>query len=250
MKTTHFTSLLALLLAIVSGCNKLSTTKELRVGIDASWFPLSLGERENNITGFSTELLKEIGKIEKIAITKVTVNWDDLIEGLQKHKYQSILSSVPPYAFNRQRYDFSELYLATGPVLVVPKNSQSNSLKMFKGKEIAVLPDTNGALLLEKYPGIILRNYDSIPRALNDVVHGTVDAALVDILSAVSYCQDLYQEQLRVATPPLNEEGLRMLTLHNESSAFIEQFNRGLKTLKSSGVYDKLLTKWGLNAKI
>ncbi len=231
------------------GCQTTSSVKEKRIGIDASWFPLSIPGRESNVTGFSTELLKAIGKMEKIHITKVTVNWDDLVDGLQKHKYEAILCSIPPYAFNRQTYDFSELYLMTGPVLIVSINSKIESLKMLNGKEIAVLPDTKGALLLETTPGVLIRNYDSIPKSLTDVVNGTVDGAIIDVLSAVAYCQDLYQGKVKIATDPLNNEGLRMLALHGDADNLVLQFNRGLNKLKSSGAYDKLLLKWNLKEK-
>ncbi len=63
-----------------------------KVGVDASWYPLNFGDRGNNVTAFSTELLAEIGKVEKIAFVKVTVNWNDLMEGLQKNKYESHLN--------------------------------------------------------------------------------------------------------------------------------------------------------------
>lgn len=233
-----------LLLLLVSGCSSPSRD-ELRVGVDPSWFPLAVPGREQNITGFSTELLKEIAKIQKLSTTKVTVNWDDLVDGLHNNKYNAILSSMPPYAFNRQTYDFSELYLTTGPVLMVASDSPITSLKTIKGKEIAVIPDARGAMLLEKYPGVILRPYDSIPKALNDIVKGEVDGALVNILSAVAYCQDLYQNKLKIVTPVLSNEGLRLITV-KDGGDWVSHFNRGLAKLKSSGAYDKLLLKWDL----
>ena len=236
------------LLILVMGCSSGWQGKEKRVAIDPSWFPLSIAGRENHVTGFSTDLLKAIGRIEKMAITKMTVNWDTLVEGLQKHQYDAILSSMPPYIFNQKIFDFSDLYLATGPVLIVPMGSPNDSLKkMMKGREVAVLPDTKGAILLEKYPGILIRPYDSIPKALNDVVSGALDGAIVDMLFALAYCNDLYHDQLKIVTPPLTNEGLRLIVLHKEESDLVKAFNRGLAKLKSSGEYDKLLAKWNLS---
>lgn len=230
----------------LSACSSSGSKTERRIGVDPSWFPLFLAGRENSVTGFSTELLKEIGKIEKISITKVSVNSDNLVEGLQMGKYDAILSSIPPYVFNQQIYDFSELYLPTGPVLVMPINSEFDSFGKLSGKEIGIVPGTKGALLLEKYPAILIRAYDSIPKALNALVHGTIDGALIDVLSAVAYCQDLYQKELKIVTPPLTTEGLRLLTLHGKASDLLLHFNRGLNKLKTTHTYDKLLMKWNL----
>jgi polar amino acid transport system substrate-binding protein len=242
-------ALLIFLCLLSQACTKSSSVKETRVGLDPSWFPLAIPGRESSVTGFSTELLKEIGKIEKISFTKVTVNWDDLVDGLHMQKYVAILSSMPPYDFNKQTYDFSELYLLTGPVLVVSIDSDIDSIKKLSGKEIAVLPETRGALIVEKNPAVIIRDYDVIPKALSDVANGNVDGAIVNVLSAVAYCQDLYKGKLKVVTDPLTNEGLRMITRKGDEEGLIRQFNRGLHKLKSSGAYDKLLAKWNLKEK-
>ena len=236
----------SLLCVCLFACSGPRVKTERRIGVDQSWFPLLLAGRENSVTGFSTELLKEIGKLEKISITKITVNWDNLVEGLQAGKYDAILSSIPPYIFNQQIYDFSELYLPTGPVLVMPIKSSFDSFAKLSGKEIGIVPDTKGALLLEKYPAILIRSYDSIPKALNDIVHGAIDGALIDNLSAIAYCQDLYQTELKIVSPPLTTEGLRLITLHGQASDLLLRFNRGLDKMKTTKAYDKLLMKWNL----
>ncbi len=243
MKT--ISSLLILILLTLLGCSKGSNGGR-RVAIDSYWFPLDFGNRDNNVTAFSTELLTEIGKVEKIPFVKVGVNWNDLMEGLQKEKYEAILSSMPPYIFNKSLFDFSDIYLPLGPVLIVPVPSKIHSLDDLNGKEIAVISDSTSTLILEKSQGVLIRDYDSIPRALNDVLIGTVDGAMIDILSAVAYCRDLYQGELKIVTGPLNDEGLRLITKHQAAPDLIKGFNEGLARMKKDGSYFKLLDKWGL----
>jgi polar amino acid transport system substrate-binding protein len=241
--------LLILILITLLGCSK-SSNGGRRVGIDPYWFPLDLGIRNNNVTAFSTELLTEIGKIEKIPFVRVSVNWNDLMEGLQKDKYEAILSSMQPYVFNKSLFDFSDIYLPLGPVLVVRVQSTIHSLDDLNGKEIAVISDSTSALILEKSQGVLIRYYDSIPKALNDILLGTVDGAVIDILSAVAYCRDLYQGELKIATGPLNDEGLRLITKHKAAPDLIKGFNNGLAQMKKDGSYFKLLDKWGLQESI
>ncbi len=236
----------ALLCCALFGCGKAPEKKVYKIGVDPSWYPLLLDGKEGNLTAFSTELLQEIGKAENIAFSKVSVSWDVLMEGLRKKEYEAILFSMPPYIFNQQIFDFTDLYLKTGPVLVVSTSFNFTSLDKLAGKEIAVMPDSTGTIILEKYPGILIRNYDSIAKALNDVNTGEIDGAIVEVIMASSYCQDLYRGKLMIATPPLNDAGLRLITLHNQAPELIEAFNDGLEKLKSSKKYDKLLQKWGL----
>jgi polar amino acid transport system substrate-binding protein len=233
-------------LIFLSGCSGKSKSKVHTVALDNEWTTLQVPGRQSNLTGFATELLQRIGQLENINLVKVTVSWDNLLPGLLNKKYEAILSSMGPYIFNQQQFDFSELFLKTGPVLVVLSSSPITSLKALGGKEVAVMPDSTGALILEKYPGVLIRHYASAPQAFNDVIKGVIDGAIVDILTATAYCQDIYHGELAIVTPPLNDTGLRLVTLYHVKPDLIEKFNEGLDQLKSSGEYDKLLEKWGL----
>ncbi len=244
----HIATLLICSLILLVGCGGNSKSKQYLVGIDASWHSVDLEGKENNVTAFSTDLLQEIGRVQKIFFSKVTVSsWDNLIPGLKNKHYDAILSSITPYNFNLDTYDFSNVYLPTGPVLIVSTLSSITSLDELKGKEIAVQPGLSGINILEKYPGILIRNYQSVPTALNDILDETVDGALVDSLLAYSYVQELYKGQLKIVTPPLNDAGLRFIMLHGAEKNGIKEFDAGLEKLKKSGVYDQLLKKWSLN---
>ncbi len=226
-----------------------NTNEGRKVGVDASWYPLNFDNRTNNVTAFSTELLGQIGKIEKIPFVKVTVNWDTLMEGLKKDEYEAILTSMPPYIFNEKLFDFSDIYLPLGPVLVVPLKSKIDSLNDLDGKEIAAIAGSSSAEILEGSKGVLIRFYESIPSALNALASGNVDGAMIDILSAVAYCNDLYQGILKIVTPPLNDEGLRLVTKHSAAPDLIRGFNRGLQRLKKNGDYNAMLKKWDLYLK-
>jgi polar amino acid transport system substrate-binding protein len=222
--------------------------KQWQIGVDANWYPLRLGDQTVAVTAFSTELLTAIGTKEDLALTRVTVNWDELMSGLQQNSYEAILTSMPPFLFNQKDFDFSERYLALGPVLVVPTGSPLHSIKELQGKEIGVLTGSSYDLLLEPSPEVIIRYYDSIPDMLNAILQRTIDGALVGNLSANAYLRDLYQHELAIATPPLTEEGLRLVAKRNQAKALIQAFNRGLHKLQDSGEYNALLTQWGLSS--
>lgn len=238
-------SFLILILVTLLGCSK-SSNGGRRVGVDPFWFPLDLGNRNNNVNAFSTELLTEIGRMEKIPFVRVNVNWNDLMEGLQKDQYEAILSSMPPYIFNKSSFDFSDIYLPLGPVLVVPVQSKIHSLDDLNGREIAVISGSTSVVVLKRSQGVLIRYYDSIPNALNDILLGHVDGAMIDILTAVAFCRNIYQGELTIATGPLNDEGLRLITKHKAAPDLIKGFNEGLARMKKEGSYFKLLDKWAL----
>jgi polar amino acid transport system substrate-binding protein len=247
-KMIHFLrNLTFIALLLLSACGGKSKSSAMRIGIDPSWTSLELPEKQTNVTAFSNELLLEISRLKKIQLATVVRSWDNLLSGLQEKHYEGVLSSLVPYNFNQKQYDFSDIYLRTGPVLVLPYNSSIDSLDELDGKEIAVQRGSPDAAILEKHPKILIRIYDSIPQAFNDILTGTVDGAIAPILLAESYSQDLYSGQLKVATPPLNDDGLRLITLHNQSPSLMKAFNKGLKELKENGTYAALARKWGLS---
>ncbi|CCB88177.1 substrate-binding periplasmic protein [Simkania negevensis] len=240
----RFFLLIILSLAFV-GCG--SKGKTYTVGVDPTWFPLNLMGKELNVFAFSNELLLEISRHEGINFQRLNLSWDNLTMGLEEGKCDAILSSVYPYVFELKKYDFSDLYLNTGPVLLVKGDSMLNVSSPMEGKEIAVGSQEQEALFIRLYPQAIVRYYNQIPTALNALVNGYVDGVVVGYIPATAFVEDLYEGKLKIATPPLNEAGLRLLTVHDEHSELIEAFNRGLEKTRDSGKYEKLLKKWNLD---
>jgi len=236
-----------LLCLLFFSCNGGSSAGyDYKVALDPAWHSLEVPGRATNLTAFTLELIEAIGKDQGVKIAIYQRSWNNLMMGLQEHDYDAICSPMQPYLFYEKMYDFSDLFLMTGPVLVVPASNMANSLEELSGKEIGIQRTSNAALILEKYPVVIERSYDSIPQALNDVRNGIIDGAIVNLLAAQAFIGDLYQGQLRIATPPLSDEGLRLIAQHGQSPQLMKTFNRGLKRLQDDGTYASLAKKWGL----
>ncbi len=228
----------------LAGCGIQSNNGTYKIGIDPTWYPLQMEGKDAQVMAFSNEILQEIAKTEKLELKTTRVSWDNIESGLIKKQYDAMLSSKQPYNFYEKQFGFSDPYLMTGPVLLVPTNA---SFQGMQGLEIGVIERSSDIALLEKTPGIILRTYESIPQMLNDVVAGHIAGGVIHVLMAESYTQDLYQGKLKIATPPLDDEGIRVVTLFSQNNDLINYFNDGLKELKKSGKYLNLLQKWGLD---
>lgn len=233
-----------LLLVLLCCCGSKNQTQ--RVALDPSWYPLDLEDRNAQLVGFSTEILQKVSK--RLPLAKITTDAHYLLEDLLQEKYEGVLSSFPPYNFNKDHFDFSESYLMLGPVIVVQKSSNISSIKQLRGKAVGVLSDTN-ALLIKSVPNVSIHQYTSKIQAFEDITSGMLDAALIDILSAYAYCEDLYQDKLKVGSRPLTNQALRLITARNKKGSLIKVFNKEIHQLKQSGEYQKMLDKWGLSQK-
>lgn len=223
-----------------------SQGKTFRIGIDPSWYPLTLSGKEGNVSAFTDDLLKEISKLEGIYFEKITVSWDNLVSGLQEEKYDGMISSIYPYIFNVATYDFSEVILPTGPVLVVRSSYKADLNEGMTGQEISVDSLQSEALLMQVYPDVTVRRYFQVSEVIHDILIEEIDGALIDSISAIAFAQEIYENKLTLVSPPLNDAGLRMMILKGKNEVFISAFNRGLSKARDKGIYNRLLKKWSL----
>ena len=245
-RTCRFLIALVGCIFFLSCGGKKAADYDYTIALDPTWYSLELPGREPELTAFTTELILEIGKIEKVSIGVYERSWNNLMYALQEGECDAICSTMQPYLFYEKLYNFSNLYLMTGPVLVVPSNAPVQHLDKMAGKIMGIQRDSNSALILEKYPYVIQRTYDSIQQALTDASQGVIDGALVDILTAEAFTRDIFQGQLKISTPPLTQEGVRILAMKDHTPELIKIFDRGLARLKENGKYTALAKKWRL----
>lgn len=133
-----------------------------------------------------------------------------------------------------------------GPVLVVPADSNATSLIDLKGKIIGVSQFNEDDLIVQKDPSIIIQYYQNIPQALEILASGNIDGLLIATLEAHALVPHLYPSILKIVTGPLNDKGLRLLTLKDAQPKLLNQFNKGLEQTQKSGLYNELRTNFGV----
>jgi len=226
---------------LFSACSSDRIDKNVfRIGIDPTWYPIDFAAQEQYVNGFVSELLLEISLYTGITFERVEANWDALVDGLQKHRYDAILSALSPYNYNTANFDFSEKFLSIGPVLIVPKSSNIHSLKEMDSGLIGV----QTPFTLAQYPNVMMRSYGSIPELLNALANGEVDGVLLDKLVADSYVRDLYSGKLKVVGEPLTNAGLRFILLKGQRSKEMKLIRQSLKAFIKDKKLTALLKKW------
>jgi len=218
----------------------------LRIGVDPTFSPLNFEELQPYVNGYVGDLLLEVASFSGMEFEKVTANWDSLLEGMNNGTYDVILSSMPPYNFNLAKYEFSESFLDLGPVLVVPSNANYSDLKALSGELVGVIVGDPAVLVIEKYPEVIIRGYNTTPELLNAVANGDIEAAVLDRLPALNFVRDLYAGRLKIGTEPLADVGLHTVALKGEAGKFTRLFNHALEQMKKKKTLESLQKKWNL----
>ncbi len=242
----YLLSLFSLLLTLLSSCGSLWEKPIYRIGVDPDFKSLEVDGLDGNVYAFCAELFEEIAKKEGMRIAFVKTSWDILERGLEMDRYEGIISGKPVYMQETDQFDHSSLFLPTGPILVTPQDFKGTGLVDLSGKVVAIVSGSKGDLLLEGHPNLTMRFYNSMPEALNSILDGTSDAALIPNLFAQHYVHNLYHENLMVVGNPLNDSGLRLFTLHGKSQNLLDLSNNGLEMLKEDGKLKALQKKWKL----
>jgi polar amino acid transport system substrate-binding protein len=235
------------LLLIVRSCSSESEGESsFTIGEDSQWRTANVMGKQRELAAFSKELLTTLGKTEKIDFKMAFIPQAELLSSLEDEDVMGVLTDLQPDKFQEQHLLFSKPFILLGPVLIIP----SGELKKWneKGhKIIGVEHDQATSLNMDNNPSVEMRLYRDEHKALSDLNAGNIDAAVVSAFPAFVYIQTFYPNELKIVTPPLTEEGLRLVTLKNEKGRqLIDAYNEGLDRLKETGTYDKLLEKWGL----
>ncbi|MEM1282617.1 MAG: transporter substrate-binding domain-containing protein [Chlamydiota bacterium] len=213
---------------------------------DPTWYPLNLMGKEKTVLAFTSDLLTTIAKRQNLRIELVNVSSNYLFEGLSEKEYAALISSLAPSALNNQYYNFSNPFFFVGPVLIVPADSEIESLKGMTNRIIGVRRDGNVNFNITKY-NAYYKPYDSMTMAFEDLYRDRIDGIILPVLQAYTYIDTFHKGRFKVVTSPLDDQGLRLVARQTYLSDFlIEEFDTGLQEIIEDGTYQALCNKWGL----
>lgn len=236
--------IICLILLFANACSDKSNP--YTIAVDKNWYSIVLNGQATFVNGFITDLLLEIAKENKIEIKLISVNWDDIFDGLRKNKYHAVFSSLEPYNFNLARYDFSSAILKTGYVLVIGIKDNYKNLNDMKDKHVGYLRGSDSLVIIQKNTNIFDNVYDSVPTMLEDITKSKIDGAILSIIPAYKYVSDLFYKDLKIVYPPINDQSIRLLTLKNKNKEIIRLINKSLEKFKKNGKLKELEMKWKL----
>jgi len=199
---------------LIAACGTSSQGSKKAIFFDPSWPNASVGSKKANVTGLVIDYITHQQERPYDFSTH-----DHLLYQLEQKECAAIIASIPDVGINREKYAFSEPLIRTGPLFVTKVGDTSTS---FENKKIALEENSPAYLIAQKIENATLALYTDISKAFEDLSQGKVDAILCGALTAKSYLSGIYKGQLRAATEPLNDEGIRVITLKGHSFTFGE----------------------------
>ncbi|HNT25716.1 MAG TPA: basic amino acid ABC transporter substrate-binding protein [Anaerolineales bacterium] len=227
---------------VLAGCG--GTTTKVRVGTDAAWMPFEFVDEETKaITGFDIELMQAIADEAGIEVEFINVGWDPLLAGMAQCQYDAAISAMTITEERAQSFNFTEPYFAAGQIVTVRfDNTDITGKDTLDGKVVGAQIGTTGAIETEKIAGAILKTYDDVGLAFQDLMNGQIDAVVADNPVALGYVGK-NPEQLKTVGEVFTDEfyGIAVCKTNTE---LLDKLNAGLAAVQSQGLIDTLTQKW------
>lgn len=221
----------------------------LRVGLDPSYPPFEFVDpTTGQVMGYDVDLARALAERLGFRVEFVVLGFDGLYEALKTARIDAIISAFPYDPTLTQDVAYSLPYLDVGVRLVVREGEETiREAKDLAGKKVGVEWGSEGEVvgrkLARRLPGLSLKLCSTPEEALEALVRGEVDAALVDTVS-------IYQFQgkggsVRILGDPLTAERY-VIVVRRDSRTLLKAIDKALIVMKERGFLETLRRKWFL----
>ena len=223
-------------------------------GIDAAFPPFSYIDKNGNPTGFDVEAIQWIANEMGFEVKIVPVDWDAIIPTLKAGNIDLIASGMTITPERQKQVDFTDPYWRINLAVVVRevKGDDGALVPQYNifsavapGRTIGVQRGTTSQdwlteNLIDAGVGIKLKLYDNFLLALEDLLIGRIDAVVMDEPTARSAIAGK-----RAAVVGTIETGeIYGYAVRKGDTKLLSLLNEGLRRLKASPEWDKLVQKW------
>ncbi len=220
--------------------------KKYTVASDGTWPPMEYLNDKKQIIGYSSAYLEAIAKEMGVEFDIRNVAWDGIFAGVAAGNYDIVASSVTITPERQKQFLFSDPYCEIHQALIVPKDSKIKSMADLKGKTVGGQIGTTGIFVTQKANvGAIIKEYDDVGLAAQDMANGRIDAIMADAPVSKYYANKRkdFTDKFKVVleTPEAEYYGFTMQKGREDLAKIL---NEGIKRVKEKGIDKQLMIKW------
>jgi len=220
----------------------------MKVGLMGTYPPYNFLNDKNEVDGFDADIAKEVAKRIGVKAEFITNEWSGMIAGLEKGKFDIVISQMTITDERKKTMDFSKPYIKNSVnVIVKEENNTIKTIEDFKGKKIGVGLGTNDETYLrnEAMPKIgkfEIVTYNDVITTLLDLNSGRIDST-VNNLFAIKPIVDKNNLKVKAVGQPIKEDYAGM-AIRKGNSEFLSAIDKALEDMKSDGTYKTIFVKW------
>lgn len=232
----------------LNALEKIQQEGEITVGIMGTYAPYNFLNENKEYDGFDVDIAKELAEHLGVEADFIAQDFSGLIPGLQKDKFDILVSQVTITEERQEQIDFTEPYITNNvKVIVKEDNTDIQSVEDFKGRIIGVGLGTNDESylrndLMPEVGDFTINTYDDVITTLKDLDAGRIDAtinnayALKPVIEANGYAIKSVGEAIKS-----DKAGVAVKKGNTE---LVEALNEALQEMKDDGTYEEIFIKW------
>ncbi|GAA0502468.1 basic amino acid ABC transporter substrate-binding protein [Salinibacillus aidingensis] len=213
------------------------------VATEPNFHPFEFMNTETGeMEGFDIDLMNAIAEEAGFTVEFETMEFDGVLGGMRTGKYPMAISGISITEERKQEIDFSDKYLDSGLILVVPEDSDIQSIDDVDGLKVGAQTGATSEIYLNENTDAEVSAFPEIVTAYQDLQRGRLDAVLYDLPNAQYYIKENPDTGLKTVGDLLQGEPYGIA--FPKGSDLVKPVNEALATLKENGTYAEIYKKW------
>ena len=219
--------------------------KTYTIAMDTTFPPFEFADKNNKRVGIDIDLIKAIAKAEGFKVQLKATSFNGAVQELQANQVDGVMAGMSITPERKKVFAFSDPYYQSGVVMAVRKNGNITKLSQLRGKRVAVKTGTASAdyanSIKKKY-GFKTVTFDESNNVYQDVISGNSAACFEDkpvMQYAIATGLGLKLGNMKMAMA--NDYGI---AVSKSEPALVKKINAGLKKVRKSGEYNKIVEKY------
>ncbi len=214
-----------------------------KIGTEGTYAPFTFHDASGKLVGFDVEIGQAVAAKLGVKAEFVEGKWDGLIAGLDAKRYDTVINQVGITEARKQKYDFSDPYIASKAVLIVRQdNSDIKGFADLKGKKSAQSLTSNFGKIAEQ-AGAELVGTDGFDQSIQLVLTRRADATINDSLSFLDFKKQKPDAPVKIAAQQDNADYSGIIIRKGEPE-LLGAINKALADIKTDGTYQKISDKY------
>ncbi len=223
--------------------DKIKADKTITVGTEGTYAPFTFHDKDNKLTGYDVEVMREVAKRMGVKVDFKETQWDSMFEGLNSKRFDVVANQVGINDDRKKKYDFSVPYTTSSAVVVTAKdNDKVKSFKDIKGLKSAQSLTSNYGQIA-KDNGAEVVGVEGLSQSVKLIESGRVDVTVNDKLAILDYLNQQKDAKVKIVaeSPDASDSALLFRKGNKE---LVAQVDKELKSMKEDGTLAKISNKW------
>ena len=242
-----FRTLAVSLLSLLLCASVAFAEKPLVVASDPTFPPNEMLNKDKEIVGFSIDYIKAVGKEAGFDVQVKNIAWDGIFAALASNQVDVIAASVSITDKRKKAMLFTDPYYELHQAVVLPLGKEIKDLEELAGKRVG--GQIGPTAMVQTIPAskikMIVKTYDEVGLAFEDLAKGNIDAVICDDPVAKFYAnkKQEYAGKLKVAfiTDDVEFYGF---AVRKSDTDLVKKLNEGIKAVKEKGIDKQVVEKW------